>query len=117
MKRSAYLVAGLLALLLGTVGIFLPLLPTVPFVLLAAFCFGRSSPRLERRLVEHATFGPHIIAWRTHRAISRKGKRAAYVAFALSAVFGFVLLDWPLSLIPVTAAALGTSWIATRAIN
>ena len=104
MKRSAYLIAGLTSLMLGALGILLPILPTVPFVLLAAFCFGRSSPGLERRLVEHAKFGPHIEAWRKSRAISRTGKRAAYVTFAVSAVCGIVMLQWPTALVPVGAA-------------
>ena len=47
---------------LGTAGVFLPLLPTVPFVLLAAFCFARSSPRLEHWLLRHRHFGPHTSA-------------------------------------------------------
>jgi len=114
MKRSAYLVAGMFALLFGAIGILLPILPTVPFVLLAAFCFARSSPALERRLVTHPTFGPHIQAWRTRGAISRKGKRAACVAFALSAALGLYLLQGWLALVPVAAAILGTGWIMSR---
>lgn len=47
MVRLAYLISGLAALLLGAIGLFVPLLPTVPFVILAAFCFAQSSPRLE----------------------------------------------------------------------
>lgn len=52
----------------------LPLLPTVPFVLLAAFCFSRSSPRLHRWLMDHPQFGPMIQDWQKHRAISRRAK-------------------------------------------
>lgn len=114
MKRTIYLAVGLLALLLGGIGLFLPLLPTVPFVILAAFCFARSSPQLEERLLSHPTFGPHIEAWRTRGAISRKGKGAALVAFAASAIFGLLVLELPWSLIPLAAALVGGSWIATR---
>ena len=53
MKRQFYLLAGLASLALGSIGILLPLLPTVPFMILAAFCFANSSPRLEAWLVEH----------------------------------------------------------------
>jgi uncharacterized protein len=114
MIRTAYLALGLVSLLLGGVGLFLPLLPTVPFVILAAFCFARSSPRLENWLVSHPGFGPHIQAWRRSGAISRKGKRAAFLAFGASALIGLLLLDMPWSLVPLAAALIGGSWIATR---
>ena len=114
MIRTAYLALGLASLLLGGIGLFVPLLPTVPFVILAAFCFTRSSPRLEAWLVSHPTFGPHIQAWRTRGAISRRGKAAALIAFGASAVIGLVFLELPWSLVPLGAAAIGGSWIATR---
>jgi uncharacterized protein len=72
MIRFGYLVAGMMSLLLGGIGVLLPLLPTVPFVILAAFCFARGSPALEDWLVSHQRFGPHITAWRTRRAISER---------------------------------------------
>jgi hypothetical protein len=100
---------------LGAAGVVLPLLPTVPFILLAAFCFARSDERLARRLEEHPAFGPHIAAWRTSRAVSRKGKRAAWTAFAVSAALGFLLLPLPWSLVPLAAACAGSLWIATLA--
>lgn len=114
MIRAGYLVAGFVSLALGALGLALPILPTVPFVILAAFCFARSSPALERRLVEDRTFGPHIHAWRTRGAISRRGKTAAAAAFAFSVAMGFVLLDAPWSLIPAAAAAIGGAWVLTR---
>lgn len=114
MLRTVYLVIGLVSLLLGAIGAFVPLLPTVPFVILAAFCFARSSPALERKLVEHPVFGPHLEAWRTRRAISRRGKAAAVFAFAASALLGAVLLHLPWALISALAALIGGSWILTR---
>lgn len=114
MIRTAYLALGLVSLLLGAIGLFVPLLPTVPFVILAAFCFARSSPRLEAWLVTHPRFGPHIQAWRSRGAISRKGKRAAFIAFGISATIGLATLAFPWSLVPVAAALVGGSWIATR---
>lgn len=114
MIRAAYLAGGLISLLFGFVGLFLPLLPTVPFVILAAFCFARSSPKLENWLTSHPAFGSHIQAWRSRGAISRKGKRAALFAFGASALIGLVLLDLPWSLVPLAAALIGGSWIATR---
>lgn len=114
MKKSLYLVAGLLAVALGAIGAFLPLLPTVPFLILAAFCFARSSPALERRLLEHRTIGPHILAWREHGAISRTGKRAAAAGFVISIAVGLVTLKMPFVLGPIVAAALGGAFVLTR---
>lgn len=104
----------MLALALGAVGTILPLLPTVPFIVLAAFCFARSSVRLECWLVEHAIFGPHIAAWRSRGAISGSGKRAAMFAFALSIAASLVALPLPWALAPVVAALVGGGWILSR---
>ncbi len=114
MRRFLYLGLGFASLALGAAGVVLPLLPTVPFVLLAAFFFARSSPRLEARLLDHPRFGPHIRAWRERGAIGPAGKRAAMFAFAFSALLGLVLLPFPWLLAPAAAGLLGGSWIATR---
>ncbi|MDB5698320.1 MAG: hypothetical protein JWN69_1124 [Alphaproteobacteria bacterium] len=113
MRRLFLFSGGVISLVLGTAGVFLPLLPTVPFVLLAAFCFARSSPRLEGWLLQHRHFGPHIHSWRESRAISRSGKRAAWIAFALSAAAGLFALPLWWSLIPVVVAVAGSGWIAS----
>lgn len=112
--RLAYRIAGLAALGLGLLGIFLPLLPTVPFVLLAAFCFARSNPVWEERLLAHPRYGPHIRAWRDQGAISRKGKAMALVAFLVSAVAGLLLLGAPISYVPAAVGLVGATWIASR---
>jgi uncharacterized membrane protein YbaN (DUF454 family) len=114
MRRHAYLLAGFGSLLLGAIGVVLPLLPTVPFVILAAFCFARSSPALERRLLDHPTFGQHILRWREKGAISRKGKKAALAAFGFSAVVALIFSPLPWSLIPTGCALIGGTWIWRR---
>lgn len=83
--RATWFVTGVVAMSLGFVGIFLPLLPTTPFLLLAALCFARSSPALHDWLIHHPRLGPPITDWRAHRAISRKAKiaAAAMLVFAL----------------------------------
>lgn len=115
MTRTLYLLGGLFSLALGGIGILLPLLPTVPFVILAAFCFARSSPRLEAWLLDHHYFGQHIRNWRDRRAISKKGKRAALIAFGISIVVAMIFVKLPWNLIPVAAALISGTWIWTRA--
>jgi uncharacterized membrane protein YbaN (DUF454 family) len=112
--QLAWLILGVVALALGTAGALLPLLPTVPFVLLAAFCFARGHPPLEAWLLRHPRLGPPIITWRERGAISRRGKRAALAAFGFSAGLGLVLAPLPWSLLPLAAALIGGSWIWTR---
>ncbi len=114
MKRQLYLLAGLASLALGGIGVLLPLLPTVPFMILAAFCFANSSPRLEAWLVEHRIFGHHIKNWRNRRAITRRGKWSATVAFAVSCVVALLFVKPPWNLIPIAAAVISGSWIWTR---
>lgn len=90
--RIIWGLSGFIALAVGTLGIFLPLLPTVPLLLLAAFCFARSSNRLHDWLITHPTFGPPIADWNQNGAISRRGKILAtvsvFLAFGLAAAMG-----------------------------
>jgi uncharacterized protein len=88
--RGLYLVAGIILTGIGILGAFLPLLPTTIFLILAAACFGRSSPRLERYLLEHPRFGPALRDWRRTGAIAPKAKRLAWAGMA--AGYGIFLL-------------------------
>jgi uncharacterized membrane protein YbaN (DUF454 family) len=76
---------------LGAVGAVLPLLPTVPFLLLAAFCFARSSERLHGWLISHPRFGPSITAWNDRGAISLMAKRLATVSILATFTFSLLL--------------------------
>ncbi|MFY0633519.1 MAG: YbaN family protein [Vannielia sp.] len=103
--KAIWATAGLVSLLLGAIGIVLPLLPTVPFVLLAAFCFARSSERLHDWLLAHRTFGPMIAEWRRAGAIRRGAKWAATVS--VLAVFGASLaLQLPVKFLVIQAVTL-----------
>jgi uncharacterized membrane protein YbaN (DUF454 family) len=75
---------GTLAVGLGLVGVVLPLLPTTPFVLVAAWAFARSSPRLDAWLRAHPSLGPPLEAWEKRRAIPRRAKAIAVVTMPTS---------------------------------
>ena len=65
---------GILSVVLGIIGIFLPLMPTTPFLLLAAFCFARSSPRCHQWLHQHRWFGPYLTRYQQRHAMTRRDK-------------------------------------------
>ena len=77
---------ALLSLALGLVGVVLPVMPTVPFLLLAAWAAGKGWPALERWMLDHAHFGPHIRRWRENGAVPRRAKWLATVMIAGSAL-------------------------------
>jgi uncharacterized membrane protein YbaN (DUF454 family) len=91
--RFLWAILGLICVGLGLLGVILPLLPTVPFMLLAAFFFARSSECLHNWLLSHRNFGPAIVDWHERGAISQRVKRISTVAitamFGLSLVMGF----------------------------
>lgn len=82
--KILFFCCGLLALVLGIIGIFLPILPTTPFILLSAFCFAKSSTRLYHWLIEHHHLSPVIKDWQAHRRIPKKAKYTAYFMMMLS---------------------------------
>jgi uncharacterized protein len=95
--RHVFIALGFAALLLGLIGIFLPILPTTPFVLLAAAFFARGSERFHAWLLEHRITGPLIVDWYQHRSLRAGVKRWAYLLTAIS--FGSsILLVEPLQI-------------------
>ena len=92
MKQSGYLLLGWFCLGLGAIGLFLPVMPTTIFVLVAAWAFARSSPRLHLWLREHQHFGESLRHWEDHRAMPRKAKRIALLMLVVSyAVTAYLL--------------------------
>ena len=73
-RKGFLILGGFLSLAIGTVGIFIPLLPTTPFLLLSAACFIRSSDRLYSWLINHRLFGNYIRNYREHRALTKLSK-------------------------------------------
>lgn len=89
--RVALVVAGSSCVAAGVAGIFLPVLPTTPFLLVAAACYARASTRFYNALLNNRTFGPAILEWQEHRSIPHHSKITALVlmslTFATSIVF------------------------------
>lgn len=77
LQRPLLLVCGLACVAAAGAGLFVPLLPTTPFLLLAAACFARSSRRLHAWLLAHRVFGPILADWEAHGAIRLRVKLAA----------------------------------------
>ncbi len=90
-RRLLYLSLGWIFVALGFAGALLPLLPTTPFMLLAAWAFSKSSRRFEAWLLNHRLFGPSIVRWRAHRIIPAKAK--AISLSVMSVTFAWSLMS------------------------
>ncbi|OZA94808.1 YbaN family protein [Altererythrobacter sp. H2] len=112
--RPLYTAGGFTALGLAAVGAFLPIMPTVPFLLVAVFCFARSNPAWEQKILGHPHWGPQVRDWRERRAINRRAKVMAIGAMSVGAVFTWFTLGHPWVWISVTILVLCGGWIATR---
>jgi len=88
LRRALLVSAGVISLGLGLLGVVLPGLPTTPFVLLAAACFARASPRLHRWLTQHRFLGPMVRDWEAHRSLPLRVKW-----IATTMMLGMVLLS------------------------
>ena len=110
--KTLFVVLGALSLLLGLVGIFVPLLPTTPFLLLAAALWVRSSPRLYAWLLAHRRLGPYIRNFRENRAIPLRAKILSVTllwATLLYCIF-FVVEEWWWAQLALLAVAVGVTW-------
>ena len=113
--RGLWLGLGGLFLGLGLLGVVLPVLPTTPFLLLAAGCFARSSPRLHRWLLTHRVFGPPVRNWEDNGGISRPAKRLAVGSMAAILVVSLVLgLSWKVLIPQALLIAVGCWFVLSR---
>lgn len=116
MTRAMWLGLGFFFVALGFIGALLPLMPTTIFLILAAGCFARSSPRFEAWLLDHRQFGPTLRAWRAEGAIGRRAKAMACTGIAI----GYALFWWgarpglALGLIVATGMAACAAYILSR---
>lgn len=93
MKNLHYKLLGFLSLGIGIIGAFLPLLPTTCFVLLAAWCFAKSSPKWHQRLLNNRLLGNSIKQWEQHRCMPSKAKKVAILSMLASGLLSLTFLN------------------------
>lgn len=113
--RSLLWLAGSVALVLGLIGVVVPGLPTTPFVLLAAACYAKASPRLHAWLLNHRLTGPLLRDWQAHRSLTRRTKTIAVVsmlAMVSFSIWSFRHL-WIAQVVLLVLGAIG-AWVVLR---
>jgi len=96
MQKILFILLGSFSLALGVLGIFLPLLPTTPFLLLAAWCFSKGSEKFHSWLLQHRILGPPILDWKKNRAIKVKYKVLATLMISITCVVIYMKTTIPL---------------------
>jgi len=86
--KLLFLISGFISIGLGLLGLFLPVLPTTPFAILAAFCFSKSSPRLQQRIYDLPKLGPVVLEWDKHGIISKRAKVLSLLTLWPVTIFG-----------------------------
>lgn len=123
LQRALYMSAGTVSLALATLGLFIRgLLPTTPFLLLAAYCYGRSSPRMYHWIYTHRVFGPILVDWEDHRSLSRRTKAVGIASVWIGILLSIVILQFTapparlgyLQALLVLVATSVTVFLATR---
>ncbi len=92
MKRYLLIAIGWLSIVLGVVGIFLPILPTTPFILLAAWCFARSSERFHQQLRNHPKLGLIVRSWEDGKGVPRKVRNRVVILLWFSLISSSLLI-------------------------
>lgn len=92
-KKYLLILLGSLSLILGIIGIFLPVLPTTPFLLLSSFCYVRSSKRMYNWLINHKVFGNYIYCYMTYKAIPLKTKIFAIAFLWTTMIISIMLIS------------------------
>jgi hypothetical protein len=112
--RATLILVGHVSLAVGVVGIFVPLLPTTPFVLLAAICYSHGSERFHTWLLEHPRFGPMVHAWREHGAIGIRAKWMGATMVVISISYSVYRLDSPWNIVSLAIGATVLCFILSR---
>lgn len=115
MAIFAWRALAVICLGLGLIGLVLPVVPQVPFLLLGAAAAAKGWPWLDARLVAHPTFGPLILAWRERRAIPLRAKVFCVLGLAVSAVALFAIpVSATIRIVWLAVAAVVAAWVASR---
>ena len=113
--RLLFAMAGVLFVAVGTIGVILPLLPTTPFLLLAAYCFARSSPKLHDWLLNHRSFGPLISNWDRYGSIDRRSKCIAMIVILMTLGISVAIgVPWWALASQIVVLAIVSTFILTR---
>ena len=114
--RAGWLVVGLVAVGVGTIGIVVPGLPTTVFFIVAAWCFSRSSPRLERWVLNLPRVGPMVGDYRAGLGMPLRAKAIAISMIAVFVTLSVVLFigSWPWRLVVLALGVIGVAYIILR---
>ncbi|MDR0680745.1 MAG: YbaN family protein [Dysgonamonadaceae bacterium] len=117
--RVLWFSGGLLAVALGTLGMFLPLLPTVPFLLLAIFCFAKSSPTWAAKILHHPFIGKPLREWLQYKGIRKKDKIFSIAFLWISILVSIILVAafWVRILLLVVAIAVTIHLLSFKTIK
>lgn len=107
LKKICYIVLGCVGVGLGALGAVLPLLPAFPFLLLAAFCFGRSSERLNRWFTGTKLYKDHLESYVKGRGMTRRTKVRVMITVTILMSIGFAMMH----AVPVGRIVLGCVWV------
>jgi uncharacterized membrane protein YbaN (DUF454 family) len=116
LMRPTFFCLGCLMFALGVIGAFLPVMPTTIFLILAAWCFGKSSPRLEAWMLAHPRFGPGLRRWREEGAVPRKAKLMAVSGMTLGYALFWIEArpGWWLAAFVAAFIASGAAYVVSR---
>lgn len=113
--RALLWLAGSVSLVLGLIGVVVPGLPTTPFILLAAACYAKASPRLHAWLLNHRLTGPLLRDWEKHRSLTRRTKTIAVVSMLVMVSFSIWSFRhrWIAQAVLVVLGLIG-AWVVLR---
>lgn len=115
-NRILFILLGFICVFLGALGMFLPILPTVPFLLLALACFAQSSRYFHEWLYHHRLFGPPLQQWQQYRVIPVRAKVVSITSMVASAIYVVFYTQSPVYMIVLMLAvmAYGAHFILTK---